>query len=66
MSNLERMILQAARVQLRYPKLRMVDIIEWSVGGEVLAENDTEIVITVPPGVQVCVLKVYDKRPQVD
>ncbi len=61
MATLEKAILAAARAELRNPKLRMKDILEWSTGD--VEPRDGEIVIRLPdPGVNVCVSSACDKR----
>lgn len=62
MATLEREILTQAKIVVKNPKLKMKDILAWSTG-DVKAEDDGEIVLRVPnPGVNICILKVNDKR----
>jgi hypothetical protein len=61
MATLERAILAGARKVLNNPKLRKMDIMEWSTGD--IEPADGEIVVNVPdPGVFVAVKQEHDKR----
>jgi hypothetical protein len=62
MKTLERAILVGAQTVLKNPRLKMMDILEWSTGDIEKAEED-EVVVWLPdPGVRVCVKPEHDKR----
>jgi len=61
MATLEREILAQSRLLLKNPKLKMKDILEWSTGTVVPRKDEIEVRAP-DPGVNICILKVHDKR----
>lgn len=60
---LNRAVLAAARVTFHNPKLRSVDILEWSTSNGVNIEADEVTDWASDPGVWIVIKKDKDKRP---
>jgi hypothetical protein len=59
----QRQILAAARIAVKNPKLKMKDILEWSIGE--LMPCDGEVVVGLDRvGCNICILKDDDRRPK--